>query len=79
MAHPAVGVELFAVISDDAGRLLPTMLQRVQAERGQRRRVGMAVHPEHAAFLVEVVRIEGIGRRHRRSSSRQLKNGDFTR
>jgi hypothetical protein len=54
------------------------MLQRVQAERRQRRRVGVTVDPEDAAFLVEVVPIEGIGRRHPRSSFRLLKDGDFS-
>ena len=47
--------ELLAVIGDDAGRLLAAMLQRVQPERGQRRRVGVPVDPENAAFLVETI------------------------
>ena len=58
-AHAAMGVELLAVIGDDAGRLLAAMLQRVQAERGQRRRVGMAVDAEDAAFFVEMVVVAG--------------------
>src|SRR5215813_10510872 len=65
-----MGAELLAIIGDDTGRLLPTMLQRVQAERRQRRGVRVAVHPEDAAFFVEVVQIEGIGRHHPRSSFR---------
>ncbi len=40
MAEGAMGVELLAVIGDDAGRLLAAMLQRVQAKRHQRRRLG---------------------------------------
>ena len=54
-------VELLAVIGDDARRFLAAMLQRVQAERGQRRRVGVAKDPEDAAFLVEMIRV-GAGR-----------------
>ena len=73
-----MGAELLAVIGDDAGRLLAAMLQRVQPERRQRRRVGVAVHPEDAAFFVEVVQIEGIGRRHPRSSFRLFRNGGFS-
>jgi len=52
LAHPAVGIELLAVIGDDPGRLLPAMLQRVQAERSKRRSVGVGIHPEDAALLV---------------------------
>src|SRR6516165_7266676 len=78
LAEPAVGAELLAVIGDDSGRLLAAMLQRVQTERRQRRRIGMAIHSEDAAFFVEVVRIEGIGPRHPRSSFRLLVNGDFS-
>src|SRR6516162_6158384 len=78
LAHPAVGAELLAVVGDNAGRLLPAMLQRMQAERCERRRIGVAIDPEYAALLVKVVRIEGINRRHPRSSFRLLKNGDFS-
>ena len=59
-----MGVELLAVIGDDAGRLLAAMLQRVQAERRQRRRLGMAEDAEHAAFLVQMVVVERIGGQH---------------
>ena len=70
MAHAAMGVELLAVIGDDAGRLLAAMLQGMQAERGQRRGLGMAENAEHAAFLMQVVVIErrwgeGRGAEHR--------------
>ena len=57
-------VELLAVIGDDAGRFLAAMLQRVQPERGQRRRVGMAEDAEDAAFVVKMVRVGAAGRRH---------------
>ena len=59
----AMRAELVAVIGDDAGRLLAAMLQGVQAERGQRRRVLVPVDPENTAFLVETIRFRA-GRQH---------------
>ena len=53
----ALGVEPHAVEGDDAGRLLAAMLQRVQAERGDRRRVGVAENAEDAAFLAQPVAV----------------------
>jgi hypothetical protein len=53
--------ELRAVEGDDTGRFLAAMLQRVQAECRQRRRIVMAEHAKNTAFLVEFV-VEG--RRH---------------
>src|ERR1700737_3917170 len=76
LAETAVGVELFPVIGNDPRRLLSAMLQRVQTEGSQRRRVGVAVDPEDAAFLMKVVRIKGIGRRHPRSSFRHRRHGN---
>ena len=55
-----MGVELLAVIGDDAGRFLAAMLQGVQPERRQRGRVGMAENAEDAAFLVQMVIVEGM-------------------
>ena len=60
----AMRAELVAVIGDDAGRLLAAVLQRVQPERGQRRRVLVPVYPENTAFLVETIRFRA-GRQHR--------------
>ena len=51
-------MEALAVEGDDAGRLLAAMLQRVQAERRQRRGIRMAEDAEHAAFLVQRVAVE---------------------
>ena len=69
--------ELLAVIGDDAGRFLAAVLQGVQPERGQRRRVGMTKHAEHAAFLVEMVRemvrVSAAGRPHPPPSIRPLR------
>jgi hypothetical protein len=46
-----VSVELGAIVRDDAGGLLPAMLKRVQAERGQRRGLVMAEDAEDSAFF----------------------------
>ena len=65
-AEAALGMEALAVEGDDAGGFLAAMLERVQAERGDRRRVGMAEDAEDAAFLAQAVgiRIEvGVGHR----------------
>src|SRR5205823_14473812 len=61
-AEAAMGAELLAVVGDDTGRLLAAMLQRMQAECRQCRRVGMAVDPEDAAFVVKMVRVALAGR-----------------
>src|SRR5690242_2071003 len=63
--QPAMRVELLAIIGNDAGGLLATMLQRVQTERHQSRRVRMAKDSEHAALFMKVIRVEWIDRPHR--------------
>src|SRR6516162_9438368 len=70
MTTPAMRVELLTVIGDDTRGFLAAMLQRVQTECCQRGGVGVAINPKHAAVFVKVIRVRGIGRRHRRSSSR---------
>jgi hypothetical protein len=45
------------------------MLQRVQAKGDECGGFGVAVDPEHAALLVESIRVHPIGRDHRRSLS----------
>jgi hypothetical protein len=57
-AQPALGVEVLAVEADDASGLLAAVLERVQAERGQSRGVGMIENPEDAALLVQPVFLE---------------------
>ena len=57
-ADVALDAELRAVEGDDPRRLLAAMLQRVQAERGQRRRFRVAEDAEDAALLVELVVVE---------------------
>ncbi len=59
-AHALFGVELLAVEGDDAGRFLAAMLESMQAERRQRRGIGMAENAEHAAFLVQRIAVEFI-------------------
>ena len=51
-------MEDVAVEGDDAGRLLAAMLEGVEAERRDRRRVRMAVDAEDAAFLAQRVAVE---------------------
>ena len=57
-AELALEMEDVAVEGDDAGRLLAAMLEGVQAERGDRRGVRVAVDAEDAAFLAQGVAIE---------------------
>jgi hypothetical protein len=54
-AEVALGVELAAVEADDARRFLPAVLQRVEAERGERRGFGVAQNAEHAALFMQRV------------------------
>src|SRR5215469_5053936 len=63
-AESAMGMKLFTVIDDDSGRFLAAMLQRVQTQRSQRRGFGVAVDPENAALLPEMVVVPGVGGQH---------------
>ena len=60
MAHRAVGVEIVAVEAGDAGRFLAAVLQRVEAERDQRRGALRAGHAEDAALLAQLVVVEWV-------------------
>jgi hypothetical protein len=68
MAHPAVRMERFAIVRDEPGRLLTPVLQRVEAERDERRSIGMTPNAEDAAFLVEAVAVKRIRTGHARLS-----------
>src|SRR3954469_11823472 len=57
-AQMPLGNELCAIIGDDADGFLAAMLERMQAERGERTGVLVAKDAEHAAFLVQRVLIE---------------------
>ena len=61
--HPPLGMEALAVEGDDAGGFLAAMLERMQAERGDRGGVGMVEHAEHAALLAQpvAINVEGEG------------------
>jgi hypothetical protein len=54
-AEPTLGMEVLSVISDDAGRFLPAMLQRMQAQHGERRGVLVSEDAKYAALLPELV------------------------
>src|SRR5690242_29164 len=54
-AHGAVGVEFSAVARDNAGRLLAAMLERVKAKIGELGGFVVAVDPDDATVIVEVV------------------------
>jgi hypothetical protein len=55
-----MGVKLLAVVDDDARRLLAAMLEGVQSKRRQGARFGVAINAEDAAFLAEMVVVEGM-------------------
>src|ERR1700730_4331713 len=55
LAHCAVEVELRAVAGDNAGGLLPAMLECVQTKIGKVGRLGMAEHAEDTTFVVEMI------------------------
>ena len=55
VAHRARYPDQGAVGGRDAGALLTAMLQRVEAEVGEVRRLGMAEDPEDAALVLELV------------------------
>ena len=57
-AHPAFGMKVAAVEADDAGRFLAPMLERMKAERRERRGVGMIEDTKDAARLVQPVVFE---------------------
>src|SRR5262245_1469081 len=54
----SLGMETLAVERDNSSCFLTPMLERVQAKRGNRRRVGMAENAEYAAFLSQTVAVE---------------------
>ena len=61
IAEAAGRVEtVVGVVADDAARLLPAVLQRVQAKRHEVRGIGDADHAEDPAFLLQLVVIEGV-------------------
>ena len=57
VAHLARGAEPLAVARDDAGALLPAVLEGVQPEIGEVGRLGMVVDAEDAALVAELVHL----------------------
>src|SRR4029450_4191553 len=57
-AYTPLGMKMVAVETNDAGRLLAPMLERMQAERSQRRGVGMIEDAEDAALFMQPVLLE---------------------
>jgi hypothetical protein len=53
--HGALGAEHAPVGGDDAARLLPAVLELVEAEVGEARRLRVPVDAEHAALVSETV------------------------
>ena len=64
MPHRAVGMIIAAVIADDPGGFLPAVLERVEAQRDEARRLVGAPDREDPALLVKVIVIERVGRQH---------------
>jgi hypothetical protein len=62
MAHGAMAVEAVAIVNNNSGSFLPTVLQGMQAEGGMGSGIAVAENAENAAFLVQLVIVEGIGR-----------------
>src|SRR5262249_6544210 len=56
--HTALGMEAPAVERHDAAGLLSAMLERMQAERGDRGGIRVAKNAKHAALLVQAVLFE---------------------
>ncbi len=59
-AHALFRAELLAVEGDDTGGLLAAMLERVQAERRQRRGIRVPQDAEHAALFVQGIAIDFV-------------------
>ena len=55
-------MEAGAVEGNDARRLLAAMLERVQAEHGERRGVGVTEDAENTALLAQLVVVERLRR-----------------
>ena len=56
--QPPLGMKSPAIERDDAGGLLAAVLERVQAEGGDRRRVRMSEYAEDAALFTQPVAVE---------------------
>jgi hypothetical protein len=59
----ALEFALFVAVNDNAGAFLPAMLQGVEAEEGDFRRVGMAEYGEDSTLILGTVLKNGSRRR----------------
>src|SRR5690606_32551370 len=57
MAEPPAGIELRPVEAGDAGGFLAAMLERMEAQGRDGRRIGCADDAENAAFLTQLVSV----------------------
>ncbi len=57
-------MEMLAVEGGDAGGFLASMLERVETQRDEARRIVGTPDSENAALLAQLVVIERIGRQH---------------
>src|SRR5260370_41117547 len=74
-AHPPLGVESLAIERDDTGSFLAPVLERMQAERGDRGSVGVSEYAEDAALFVQSGAIEiGFTRARRCKTGRRRKH-----
>jgi hypothetical protein len=65
MTHRAVGMEILAIVADDAGCFLAAVLQGMEAQNGAGGGFFDTKDADNAALLLQFVVIEGIGREHR--------------
>ena len=61
-------MKLAAVIGNNSGGFLAAVLERMQAQGGQRRSIGMAENTKDTAFFLQFVVIEGVDKRKTRGS-----------
>jgi hypothetical protein len=64
VAHRLVGMEMLAVEAADSSRFLAAVLQRVEPQCDEARRMVGTPDSENAALLAQLVVIERIGRQH---------------
>ena len=74
----ALGVveALDRVIADDAARLLSAMLQGMQAEGHEIRRVGNADHTEYATFFLQLVVVERVAQEWAHRAGLRIRGAD---
>ena len=64
LPHGMLDMIVLSVEGDDARRLLPTVLERVETERRDGSSLAVVVDAEHTALLAQFVVIERMGRQH---------------